>query len=272
VTPSTGPRHGLDHRGQAVPPGLLVHQDGLAQASARLAIGGLPPRMGPLAEGYFVTPTAFTGVGNRWRVAREGVFGPVLIVIPWQGEDEAIGAANDPHCGLAAYVRCRDLGRALRAAHRIEAGWVQVNHGLGQLPGMSYGASSSPGSSASSRSRGCSRASPGGRRSSSALPAERRWERPTVGQRSRTALTPVGPTDRWHGGQGDGRTSGKRWPIDAPSRARMRLLPSLAEVLALPELAAGEPEVVADRAGLSSPVRRVHVSHPLGGPRGHHHS
>src|SRR5215831_11865372 len=47
--------------------------------------------------------------------------------------------ANDSHYGLAAYVWSHDIGRALRAAHAIEAGWVQVNHGLGQTPGHSYG-------------------------------------------------------------------------------------------------------------------------------------
>ena len=54
-------------------------------------------------------------------------------------EADAIGMANDSHYGLAAYVWSHDIGRALRAAHAIEAGWVQVNQGLGQTPGHSYG-------------------------------------------------------------------------------------------------------------------------------------
>src|SRR5256885_7507601 len=67
------------------------------------------------------------------------VRGPVLVAIPWTDEADAIRMANDSHYGLAAYVWGHDLGRALRAAHAIEAGWVQVNQGLGQSPGHSYG-------------------------------------------------------------------------------------------------------------------------------------
>ena len=112
--------------------------DGL-KTGAHAVIGGLPPKEGPLAEGFFVEPTIFAEADNSWRVAREEIFGPVLVAIPWKEEEEAIRMANDSHYGLAAYVWCRDIGKALRAAHEIEAGWVQVNRGFGQLPGMSYG-------------------------------------------------------------------------------------------------------------------------------------
>ncbi|MFZ3243123.1 MAG: aldehyde dehydrogenase family protein, partial [Pseudolabrys sp.] len=74
-----------------------------------------------------------------WRLAREEIFGPVLVAIPWTDEADAIRMANDSHYGLAAYVWSHDIGRALRAAHAIEAGWVQINQGLGQSPGHSYG-------------------------------------------------------------------------------------------------------------------------------------
>jgi betaine-aldehyde dehydrogenase len=112
-------------------------EEGLARGAA--VIGGLPPNEGPLSEGYFVTPTVFTTMDNGWRLAKEEIFGPVMVAIPWEDEEEAIRMANDSHYGLAAYVWCRDITRALRSAHRIESGWVQVNRGLGQLPGMSYG-------------------------------------------------------------------------------------------------------------------------------------
>ncbi len=114
-------------------------EDGVGQNGAQVALGGMPPQDGPLSEGYYVTPTVFTGVRNEWRIAREEIFGPVLVVAPWSDEEEAVRMANDSHYGLAAYVWCKDLKRALNTAHRIESGWVQVNRGLGQIPGHSYG-------------------------------------------------------------------------------------------------------------------------------------
>ncbi len=112
--------------------------EGLKRADARLVFGGLPPKEGPLSEGYFVIPTVFADASNNWRLAREEIFGPVLVAIPWRDEAEAIRMANDSHYGLAAYVWTHDIGVGLCAAHAIESGWVQVNQGLGQQPGHSY--------------------------------------------------------------------------------------------------------------------------------------
>jgi betaine-aldehyde dehydrogenase len=113
--------------------------EGLKRKDARLVFGGLPPKEGPLSEGYFAVPTVFADASNDWRLAREEIFGPVLVAIPWRDEADAIRMANDSHYGLAAYVWTHDIGSALRTAHAIESGWVQVNQGLGQQPGHSYG-------------------------------------------------------------------------------------------------------------------------------------
>jgi acyl-CoA reductase-like NAD-dependent aldehyde dehydrogenase len=114
-------------------------EEGLNRADAKLVMGGLPPKSGPLSEGYFAIPTIFADQSNDWRLAREEIFGPVLVAIRWTDEAEAIRMANDSHYGLAAYVWTHDIGTALRSAHAIESGWVQVNQGLGQSPGHSYG-------------------------------------------------------------------------------------------------------------------------------------
>ncbi|TWT10887.1 aldehyde dehydrogenase family protein [Reyranella sp. CPCC 100927] len=114
-------------------------EEGLKRADARLVFGGLPPKTGPLSEGYYALPTVFADASNDWRLAREEIFGPVLVAIRWTDEDAVIRMANDSHYGLAAYVWTHDIGVGLRTAHAIESGWVQVNQGLGQSPGHSYG-------------------------------------------------------------------------------------------------------------------------------------
>ena len=113
--------------------------EGLKRTDAKLVFGGLPPKTGPLSEGYFAIPTVFADRSNDWRLAREEIFGPVLVAIRWSDEAEVIRMANDSHYGLAAYVWTHNIGTGLRTAHAVESGWVQVNQGLGQVPGMSYG-------------------------------------------------------------------------------------------------------------------------------------
>ncbi len=114
-------------------------KEGLGQKGARALIGGLPPTDSPLAQGYFLEPTVFSNIHNDWRIAREEIFGPVLVVIPWKDEDEVIRMANDSHYGLSGYVWTHDIGKGLRTAHAIESGFIQINQGLGVGIAHSYG-------------------------------------------------------------------------------------------------------------------------------------
>lgn len=114
-------------------------EEGMQQKGARLLTGGLPPQEGPLSLGYFMEPTVIGNVQNEWRIAREEIFGPVLVAIPWKEEEDAIRMANDSHYGLAAFIWTHDISKALRTAHQIESGWVQINQGVGIVPGQSYG-------------------------------------------------------------------------------------------------------------------------------------
>jgi len=94
---------------------------------AQLRLGGGPATRPECGKGWFVEPTIFTGVDNRMRIAQEEIFGPVLSVIPFKDEDQAVRVANDVRFGLGAGVWTRDIGRAIRMSERIQSGTVWVN-------------------------------------------------------------------------------------------------------------------------------------------------
>jgi aldehyde dehydrogenase (NAD+) len=83
---------------------------------------------GDLGAGWFVEPTIFTGVRNDMRIAQEEIFGPVLAVIPFADEQDAIRIGNDIRFGLAAAVWTRDLRRAMLVSDKLKAGTVWVNN------------------------------------------------------------------------------------------------------------------------------------------------
>ncbi len=91
------------------------------------------------AKGLFVRPVIFTGLGNDTRIAREEIFGPVTMVIPFDTYEEVLAMANDSDYGLAATIWTKDLATAMDAVHRLEAGFVQVNQNLVVQPMLSYG-------------------------------------------------------------------------------------------------------------------------------------
>ncbi|MEE1655488.1 aldehyde dehydrogenase [Microvirga sp. CF3062] len=91
------------------------------------ALGGKRPDADGLKEGWFVEPTIFTGVDNTMRIAREEVFGPVLSVLKFRTDDEAVALANDTPYGLAAGMWSQSLERAITMPRRLRAGTVWVN-------------------------------------------------------------------------------------------------------------------------------------------------
>jgi aldehyde dehydrogenase (NAD+) len=94
---------------------------------AACALGGGAAERSECGSGWFVEPTIFTGVDPKMRIAQEEVFGPVLSVIPFDDEDEAVAIANDTMYGLAAGVWTSSIKRALKMSERLEAGTVWIN-------------------------------------------------------------------------------------------------------------------------------------------------
>jgi acyl-CoA reductase-like NAD-dependent aldehyde dehydrogenase len=105
---------------------------------ARLVTGGadLP---GGLDHGWYVRPTLFSDADNGMRIAREEIFGPVLTVIPYDDEDEAVAIANDSDYGLAGAVFTADTERGVGIAARIRSGSFGVNEGYIMDPLAPYG-------------------------------------------------------------------------------------------------------------------------------------
>jgi aldehyde dehydrogenase (NAD+) len=104
---------------------------GIAEG-AKLIIGG-EGRPEGLSKGYYVRPTIFSNVNNNMLIAREEIFGPVLAILPYRDEEEAIRIANDTPYGLQAYIWAGDLARANRIGRRIRAGRVTINGAAGDM-------------------------------------------------------------------------------------------------------------------------------------------
>ena len=106
---------------------VLSYIDIARQEGANCVLGGSPAHRPECGDGWFVEPTIFTGVRNDMQIAQEEVFGPVLAIIPFRDDAEAVALANDVLYGLAAGVWTSDISRALDMAKRIRAGTVWIN-------------------------------------------------------------------------------------------------------------------------------------------------
>ena len=120
---------------------ILSYIEGARAEGATVALGGTKVTGKGFTEGFWVAPTIITGVRPDMRIAREEVFGPVLSVIAYDTDDEAVAVANDSDYGLAASIWSSDNARALAMAERIQSGsvWINDAHGINcRLPFGGY--------------------------------------------------------------------------------------------------------------------------------------
>ena len=107
------------------------------EEGATLAAGG-PEKPEHLKNGYFIKPTIFTDVTNDMKIASEEIFGPVLSIIPFEAEDEAINIVNDTSYGLGNYLQTSDKEKAKRVSKKLRSGCVYIN-GNSADPGTPFG-------------------------------------------------------------------------------------------------------------------------------------
>jgi aldehyde dehydrogenase (NAD+) len=117
--PDTGPLVSAEHLER-----VLGYIDIGRQEGANMLIGG---RAEEFERGYFVSPTVFDEVESKMRIAQEEIFGPVLSVLPFSGDEEAARIANDSSYGLAAGIFTQNIDRAMRFASEVQAGYVMIN-------------------------------------------------------------------------------------------------------------------------------------------------
>lgn len=118
---------------------VMGYIDTARQEGATVVAGGGRPAGEKFAEGLFIAPTVLTNVKRSDTVAREEIFGPVLSVLPFETEEEAIEIANDSPYGLTASVWTADLNRALRVVRDVEAGYTWINDSAKHFPNVPYG-------------------------------------------------------------------------------------------------------------------------------------
>ncbi|MDE1011525.1 MAG: aldehyde dehydrogenase family protein, partial [Paraburkholderia fungorum] len=106
---------------------VLSYIETAKQEGATLLLGGKPGSAPECGNGWFVEPTIFGDVNNRMRIAQEEVFGPILSIIKFKDEDDAVALANDVRFGLGSGVWTKDIGRSIRVAEKLQAGMVWVN-------------------------------------------------------------------------------------------------------------------------------------------------
>ena len=103
-----------------------------------MTTGGIPKHT-PHPDGLFIRPTLFSDVSPSMRVANEEIFGPILSVLPWSTDDQAIDIANSVDYGLTAGILSNDINQALRMSKQIQAGYVWINNASDHYPGVPFG-------------------------------------------------------------------------------------------------------------------------------------